>query len=56
MLTQWKTGLIYPIHKKGGKMLCENYREIPLLNVVYKILCTVLLKRININAEEIVGE
>jgi sorting nexin-29 len=56
MPTQRKTGLIYPIHKKGDKMLCENYRGITLLNVVYKILSTVLLKQINIYAEEIMGE
>jgi hypothetical protein len=37
-------------------MLCENYRGITLLNVVCKLLSTVLLKRINIYAEEIMRE
>jgi hypothetical protein len=45
--TKWLTSLIVPIHKKGDKATCSNYRGISLLNVVYKILTNVLHERIN---------
>jgi hypothetical protein len=56
MPDEWRIGLVCPIFKKGDKTMCSNYRSINLLNITYKILSTKLFKRININAEEVLGE
>ena len=39
----WETGVIMPVHKKGDKTFCENYRGITMLPVCYKVL-TILIK------------
>lgn len=41
MPEKWKKGLIVPIHKKGSRSECANYRPITLLNVTYKLLSTI---------------
>jgi hypothetical protein len=56
MPNDWKVGLIDPLFKKGDKMKCENYREITLLNVAYKILPSIILERLKEYWEEILGE
>lgn len=33
---KWKELLIYLIHKKGEKIICENYRSMVMMNVVYE--------------------
>lgn len=35
--TEWKTEVLCPIHKRGNKQDCNNYRGIALLNVTYKV-------------------
>lgn len=52
----WQIGLLIPIHKKGSKLECENFRGICLLNVSYKILAEILYQRLSIYAEEIIGD
>src|ERR1700744_2161807 len=42
----WKTGVMIPIHKKGSKLICENYRRICLLNSAYKIFAKILYDRL----------
>lgn len=53
---QWKNSVICSIPKKGDITLCENHREIALLDVVYKILAIKTIKRLKIYENEIVAE
>jgi hypothetical protein len=53
MADDWKAGLIVPLYKKGNKMKCENYREITLVNVAYKILSSIIQERWKDCSEEI---
>jgi sorting nexin-29 len=40
---QWKESIIVPIHKKGDRTDCNNYRGISLLSTAYKTLSNILL-------------
>ena len=53
---EWKESIIVPIHKKGDKTDCNNYRSISLLPTTYKILPTILLSRLIPYAKEIIGD
>ncbi|KAF0753777.1 ribosome biogenesis protein TSR3 isoform X1 [Aphis craccivora] len=52
----WSVAVVCPIHKKGDPQICNNYRGIALLNVVYKILSNCILDRIKPIAEEVLGD
>jgi len=45
-----------PIHKKGDKTDCNNYRGILLLPTTYKVLSNILLSRLIPYAEEVTGD
>jgi hypothetical protein len=49
---QWKQSIVVPIHKKGDKTDCSNYRGISLLSTSYKILSNILLARLTPYADE----
>jgi hypothetical protein len=52
----WKESIVVPIHKKGDKTDCSNYRGISLLSTSYKILPNILLARLTPYAQEIIGD
>ncbi|KAL1448299.1 hypothetical protein WDU94_008926, partial [Cyamophila willieti] len=43
---EWKEAIVIPIHKKGDKLDCNNYRGISLINCTYKIFSKLLLHRL----------
>jgi sorting nexin-29 len=53
---QWKESIIIPIHKKGDKTNCNNYRRISLLSTAYKILSNILLARLTPYVNEVTGD
>jgi hypothetical protein len=53
---QWKESIVVPIHRKGNKTDCSNYRGISLLSTSYKILSNILLSRLIPYADEIIGD
>jgi hypothetical protein len=53
---QWKESIIVPIHKKGDKTDCNNYRGISLLSTAHKILSNILLVMLTPYVNEITGD
>jgi hypothetical protein len=53
---QWKESIIVPIYKKGDKADCNNYRGISLLSTAYKLLSNILLARLTLYVNEIIGD
>jgi hypothetical protein len=53
---QWNETIIVPVHKKGDKTGCNNYRGIYLLSTSYKILSNILLSRLSPYIDEIIGD
>jgi hypothetical protein len=52
---QWKESIIVPVHKKGDKTDCNNYCGISLLSTSYIILSNILLSRLSLYREKIIG-
>ena len=53
---EWQESIIVPIHKKGDKTDCNNYRGISVLRTTYKILSNILLSSLISYAEEVTGD
>lgn len=53
---EWKVGIICPIHKKGSKLECSNYRGITMLVVMYKAFTHIIHKRLTPLTENLLGE
>ena len=53
---EWNESIIVPIHKKGDKTDCNNYRGTSLLPTTYKILSNILLSRLIPYTKEIIGD
>jgi hypothetical protein len=53
---QWKESIIVPIHEKGDKTDCNNYRGIPILPTAYKIISNIILVRLTPYVNEIIGD
>ena len=54
--TEWIKAVICPIHKKGDKRICGNYRGIVLLVGVSKIYERILEKRLRMEVEDKIGK
>ena len=53
----WRKALVVPVHKKGSKVQCKNYRGISLLSIPGKVYAKILDKRMrDITEEKILEE
>jgi sorting nexin-29 len=53
---QWKESIEVPVHKKGDKTDCSNYRAVSLLPNSFRILSNIFLCRLTPYADEIIGD
>ena len=53
---EWSSAVIYPVHKKGDRTNCNNYRAISLLSHAGKIYERILEKRLRTCVEEALHE
>ena len=52
----WEEGLFVPLHKKGDRTECGNYRGICILTVGDKIVAKLLYNRLKRHSENIIGD
>ena len=51
VLKDWRKAVIVPLHKKGSKTLCSNYRGISLLSIPSKVYAWILDSRVRRKTE-----
>jgi hypothetical protein len=56
MPNDWQEAIVVPIHKKGEKEECGNFRGISLLSIPYKVVSKIVLNRIEKYTSEIILE
>lgn len=56
MPKEWESGQIVTLHKKGDQQNCSNYRGITLLSTTYKILSTIIQRRLTNATTNLVGQ
>lgn len=56
MPTEWEMGVIVTIAKKGDLQQCSNHRGITLLNSAYKVLTSILQRKLMRYAEREIGD
>ena len=56
ILEEWKETIIVPIHRRGDRGRCENYRGIALGNAAYNILSNIILGKIKPYVEKVMGD
>ena len=54
--SDWLNHLIVPLHKKGSRSECDNYRGIALLSIPSKVFTRFILNRIKPRAEALLRE
>ena len=52
----WKETIMVPVHKRGDRDRCENYRGIALGNTPYNILPNIILGKIKPYIEKVMGD
>ena len=53
---EWKETITVPIHKRGDRDRCENYRGIVLGNAAYRVLLDIILGKIKPYVEKVVWD
>ena len=48
----WRRALIIPIHKKGSRLQCRNYRGISLLSIPGEVYASILDRRVRAITED----
>ena len=54
--SDWQTGVVIPLFKKGDKAVCDNYRGITLLSLLGKVYAKVLESRVRTIVEPILSD
>ena len=52
----WQSQLLVPLHKKGSRTICDNYRGIALLSIPGKVFAKAILHRLKPRAELLLRE
>ena len=55
-MEDWRRAIIVPLHKKGSKLACSNYRGISLLSIPSKVYAKILDSRLRSRTESMVME